>query len=244
MSVALVVGARPQFIKTAALANSFKEYGLDFFIIHTGQHYDYELSQIFFEEFEIPEPDHNLDVGSGFHGYQTGEMLKRCETILREVKPRLVIVYGDTNSTLAGALASVKLKIPVAHVEAGLRSGLRYMPEEINRILVDHISELLFAPTKTAVNKLNEEGIRSEVYLTGDVMLDLFIKFSNQFSKENKDFILVTLHRAENVDTPKRLKSILEALIECCENIVFPLSLIHISEPTRPLYISYAVFCL
>jgi len=218
-----VVGARPNFVKLAALYFKLKDH-TDQLVIHTGQHYDYEMSQVFFDEFKIPEPDYNLNVGSGFHGFQTGEMLKRCEEILLKISPDMVIVYGDTNSTLAGALASVKLKIPVAHVEAGLRSGLRYMAEEINRIIVDHISELLFAPTKTALNNLIKEGINEKLYLTGDIMLDLFLKFKNTFmSNTHEDFILVTIHRAENTDKPEKLKNILEALIECKEHIVFPM---------------------
>lgn len=218
-----VVGARPNFVKLAVLYPELSDV-FDQLIVHTGQHYDYELSKIFFEELKIPEPDYNLGVGSGLHGYQTGEMLKRCENVFVEEKSTLVVVYGDTNSTLAGALASVKLKIPVAHVEAGLRCGLRYMPEEINRVLVDHVSELLFAPTETAVKNLYCEGIRSGVYFTGDIMLDLFLKFGKRFLKGGEeDFILVTVHRAENVDNPERLKAILEALVECGENIIFPM---------------------
>jgi len=217
-----IVGARPNFVKLAVLypvlSKSFCQL-----IVHTGQHYDYELSRVFFDELDIPMPDYNLNVGSGLHGFQTGEMLKRCEEVLVKVKPKLVIVYGDTNSTLAGALASVKLKVPVAHVEAGLRSGLKYMPEEVNRIIVDHISELLFAPTKTAVKNLYDEGIRNGVYLTGDVMLDLFLKYSRQFYSRSEDFLLVTIHRAENTDDPRRLKNILEALTACNEKIIFPI---------------------
>lgn len=155
-----VVGARPNFIKLAALYPRLRCFNQ--IIIHTGQHYDYEMNKIFFEEFKIPEPDYDLNERSGSHGYQTGEMLKRCEEVLLKMKSNIVIVYGDTNSTLAGALASVKLGIPVAHVEAGLRCGAKYMPEEINRILVGHISELLFAPTKTALKNLNEEGVNKE----------------------------------------------------------------------------------
>jgi len=216
-----VVGARPNFIKLAIVYPGFNSSNQ--LIVHTGQHYDYELSKIFFKELNIPEPDYNLNVGSGPHGYQVGEMLKRCEGILVKEGPSLVIVYGDTNSTLAGALAAVKLGIPVVHVEAGLRCGLRYMAEEINRVLVDHMSELLFAPTGTAVRNLHAEGIREGVYLTGDVMLDLFLRHRDRFSVKNEDFILATVHRAENVDNPLRLRAILEALIECGERVVFPM---------------------
>ena len=218
-----IVGARPNFIKLAAL---YPELCNDFdqLIVHTGQHYDYEMSKVFFEEFEIPEPNYDLDIGSGSHGYQTGEMLKRCEKVIVKERPKLVIVYGDTNSTLAGALASVKLGIPVAHVEAGLRCGINFMPEEINRVLVDHISEMLFAPTKTALENLRREGINEGVYFTGDIMLDLFLNYRPKFaSSHNGDFILATVHRAENTDIPNRFKAILEALLESNEEIIFPM---------------------
>jgi UDP-N-acetylglucosamine 2-epimerase (non-hydrolysing) len=217
-----IVGARPNFIKLATLYTKLTSF-FNQVIIHTGQHYDYELSKVFFKELNIPDPDYNLNVGSGSHGYQTGEMLKQCEKVLVRKKPQFVIVYGDTNSTLAGALAAVKLRIPVVHIEAGLRCGLRYMPEEINRTLVDHMSKLLFTPTETAMKNLYREGITDGVYFTGDVMLDIFLKFRNSLPKQEEDFILVTVHRAENVDEPERLRYILEALVECNENIVFPM---------------------
>lgn len=219
-----IVGARPNFIKLTVLYPELRKK-FEQVIIHTGQHYDYELSRVFFEEFDIPEPDYNLDVGSGSHGYQVGEMLKRCEEVLVREEPRLIVVYGDTNSTLAGALASVKLGIPVAHVEAGVRSFERYMAEEVNRVIVDHISEFLFAPTHTAMENLRREGIERGAYLTGDVMLDLFNRFRDileQYGGEG-EFILVTIHRAENVDKPNRLRNILEALIASGEEILFPI---------------------
>jgi UDP-N-acetylglucosamine 2-epimerase (non-hydrolysing) len=220
--IAHIVGTRPNFIKLAALYPKLSMF--EQLVVHTGQHYDYELNNVFYKELKIPKPDYNLEIGSGTHCYQIGEMLKYCEKILMKEDPKLVIVYGDTNSTLAGALSSIKLGIPVAHVEAGLRSGLKYMHEEINRVLVDHISWLLFTPTKTAVKNLYNEGIRDGVYLTGDVMLDLFLKFKDRFVKhQNEDFILVTIHRAENTDDPVRLKAILKALVECGEEIVFPM---------------------
>ena len=186
---------------------------------------EYELSKVFFEGFHIPEPNYNLNVGSGSHGYQVGEMLKRCEGVLLKEKPSLVMVYGDTNSTLAGALASVKLKIPVAHVEAGVRSYERYMAEGVNRVLVDYISELLFAPTDRAKENLRREGVERGVYVTGDVMLDLFNKFRDKLDQQisKNEFILVTVHRAENVDDPSRLRSILEALVESGMEVIFPI---------------------
>ncbi|MEM2550465.1 MAG: UDP-N-acetylglucosamine 2-epimerase (non-hydrolyzing) [Nitrososphaerota archaeon] len=217
-----VVGARPNFIKLSVVYSALRNT-CDQLIVHTGQHYDYELSRVFFKELNIPEPDYNLNVGSGPHGYQTGEMLKRVEEVLLKEKPRLVMVYGDTNSTLAGALASVKLGIPVAHVEAGVRSYEKYMVEEINRVVVDRVSELLFAPTLRAVENLRKEGLVEGVYFTGDIMLDLFLSVRNRFNVRNEGFILVTVHRAENTDNPERLKTILEALVESGERIIFPM---------------------
>ncbi|MEM2240135.1 MAG: UDP-N-acetylglucosamine 2-epimerase (non-hydrolyzing) [Candidatus Bathyarchaeia archaeon] len=217
-----VVGARPNFIKLSAVYTALKRF-FNQLIVHTGQHYDYELSRVFFKELNIPEPNYDLNVGSGPHGYQTGEILKRVEEVLLKEKPRMVMVYGDTNSTLAGALASVKLGIRVAHVEAGVRSYEKHMAEEINRVIVDRISDLLFAPTERAVKNLRKEGIVEGVYFTGDVMLDLFLSFRNRFNVRDEDFILVTVHRAENTDDPKRLKTILEALAESGEEVVFPM---------------------
>ena len=216
-----VVGARPQFIKAAVVSNSLREKGFREIILHTGQHYDENLDRVFFEELELPEPDYNLGVGSGTHGYQTGEMLKGIESVLMKESPELVIVYGDTNSTIAGALASAKLHIPVAHVEAGLRSFNRMMPEEINRIVADHLSEVLFAPTKTAVKNLLREGIPEErIYLVGDVMYDASLFYGEKAEMkseilkrlriEPKNYVLVTIHRAENADNLENLKRIFE----------------------------------
>ena len=230
MKIASVVGARPNFIKLAPVSKELRKE-FNEIIIHTGQHYDYEMDKVFFDELGIPEPDYHLGVGSGSHGYQTGEMLKRVEEVLTKEKPDMVLVFGDTNSTLAGALAAVKLHIKVAHVEAGLRSFDKKMPEEINRVLTDHCSDLLFCPTETAVKNLKNEGITKGVYLTGDVMVDALqenIKIAEKKSKildeldlKPKEYYLATVHRAENTDDFSRLKSIVDAFCEI-ENIVFP----------------------
>jgi len=232
LTVALsVVGARPNFIKLAALhkplARSFKHI-----IVHTGQHYDFEMSKIFFEHLKIPKPDHNLQVGSGSQGYQLGEMIKRLEGFLIKETPDLVIVYGDTNSTLAGALGSVKLHIPVAHIEAGLRSYDMKMPEEVNRVLTDNVSQYLFAPTQTALKNLNREHVQGKAYLCGDVMVDILkdtIQVAEERSKvfdnlelKPKQYLVATIHRAENTDTKRRLTSIVQALTKINEIIVFP----------------------
>ena len=230
MKIASVIGARPNFIKAAPVSREIrKEYNE--ILIHTGQHYDYEMNRIFFNELNIPEPDYYLGVGSGSHSYQTGEMLKRIEKVLIKEKPDIVLVYGDTNSTLAGALAAVKLHIKVGHVEAGLRSFDRKMPEEINRVLTDHCSDLLFCPTKTAVENLKREGITGGVYLTGDVMVDALkenINIAEKKSKilkkldlKRKSYYLATVHRAENTDNFNRLKNIVNAFCKI-ENLVFP----------------------
>lgn len=232
MKIATVVGARPQFIKMAPVSRELRKH-FDEVVIHTGQHYDYEMDGIFFKQLAIPKPDYNLGVGSGSHGYQTGEMLKRIEDVLIEEKPDLVLVYGDTNSTLAGALASVKLHIKIAHVEAGLRCFDKTVPEEVNRILTDHVSDLLFAPTECAVKNLLNEGITNGVHLTGDVMLDALlnnITIAEQESKiigelgiESKSYLLATIHRAENTDDQSRLKNIIECLIKCKRRTIFPI---------------------
>ncbi|MFO7890670.1 MAG: UDP-N-acetyl glucosamine 2-epimerase [bacterium] len=244
-----IVGARPQFIKYFPVFRATKEYNkkakkndvLQDILIHTGQHYDYAMSKIFFDEFGLKEPDYHLEVGSGTHGQQTGDILKHTEAVLQQIKPDIVIVYGDTNTTLGGALAAVKLHIPVAHVEAGLRSFNRHMPEEINRITTDHISSLLFCPSKTAVNNLKKEGFENffnegdlcdihtfnsdndkkffngsvpVVINSGDVMYDVFLdarKIAQRKSSileklklQNKEFGLLTMHRAENTDDIKQ----------------------------------------
>ncbi len=213
------MGARPQFIKAAVISRLIAhEYSgaISEYSVHTGQHYDNNMSEVFFKELLIPEPDINLEVGSGSHGRQTGEMLYKIEEVLQQQKPDWVLVYGDTNSTLAGALAAGKLNIPVAHVEAGLRSFNRKMAEEQNRVLTDHLASLLFCPTEVARQNLEAEGIKEDVEVVGDVMYDasLFYRsiLADQRSDLSDNFYLLTLHRAENTDNPERLSAIVEAL--------------------------------
>ncbi len=231
MKIVSIVGARPQFIKVKPLTDEFKKKRINHLLVHTGQHYDYEMSKIFFDELNIPEPDYNLEVGSHSQGKQTALMLERIEKVLLKEKPNLVIVYGDTNSTLSGALGAVKLHIPVAHVEAGLRSYRMNMPEEVNRVLTDRISKFLFCPTKTAVENLKKENIAKGVYLVGDVMYDVFknskckmqkSKILKKLNLRSKEYLLLTIHRQENTDSPKNLKLILSALKQTKEKIVFP----------------------
>lgn len=232
MKIATVVGARPQFIKAAAVSRILRRNHKEI-LIHTGQHYDANMSDVFFEELHIPKPDYNLGIGSGHHGAQTGATLAKVEEVLLDEKPDALLVYGDTNSTLAGALAAAKLYIPVIHIEAGLRSFNRRMPEEINRVLTDHISEWLFCPTDTAVHNLAQEGIKQGVYQIGDVMYDAFLynqELAHQKSKiletlglQAKKYILCTIHRAENTDDPSRLKAILTALAQVQKPVVLPL---------------------
>ncbi|GAB6168152.1 UDP-N-acetylglucosamine 2-epimerase (non-hydrolyzing) [Clostridium carnis] len=232
MKIITVVGARPQFIKAAPVSKELRK-NFEEILIHTGQHYDDNMSKIFFEELKIPTPDYNLHIGSGGHGKMTGEMLSKLEEIYIKEKPDCVLVYGDTNSTLAGALAASKLLIPVVHVEAGLRSFNKKMPEEQNRILTDNISKLLLVPTEDAEKNLENEGIRDGVHNIGDVMYDAVLMFKELAkNKENLledlglkkgEYILTTIHRAENTNSIERLKNIIEALNESGEKIVLPL---------------------
>lgn len=231
MKIASIVGARPNFIKLAPLSKELRRRGIDEVIIHTGQHYNYEMDKIFFDDLGIPAPDYHMGIGSGSHGLQTGEMLKKTEEVLIAEKPDVVIVFGDTNSTLAGSLAAAKLHIKSAHVEAGLRSFDRSMPEEINRVLVDHCSDLLLCPTTTAVDNLRREGITKGVYLTGDVMVDAQRECESIAGKRShilddlnlkpKGYYLATVHRASNTDEPNKLREITEALKDL-GNVVFP----------------------
>ncbi len=224
-TILTVIGARPQFVKAAVLSRLIrKKYSKKFkeILVHTGQHYDKNMSDVFFEEMGIPKPDYNLNIGSGSHGKMTGRMLEAIENLLLEIKPDYLLVYGDTNSTLAGALAASKMHISVVHVEAGLRSFNMQMPEEQNRIVADHLSSHLLCPTETAIENLKKEGITEGVVNVGDIMLDasLFyrgkVKTSQSFLpdeiKKLNNFFLITLHRAENTDDKERLTSIVTAL--------------------------------
>lgn len=244
MKLVTIVGARPQFIKAAAFSNKFRGNKNNIeILVHTGQHYDKNMSDVFFEELGIPVPDYNLEVGSGSHGQQTGRMLEKIEEILLKENPDGVLLYGDTNSTLAGALAASKLLIPVFHVEAGLRSYDMKMPEEQNRVLTDHLSSLLFCPTQTAVNNLKTENIVEGVYNVGDIMLDSVIanlkiaekKYCdnswinelnlNDFNEKRLDsgFYLATIHRPINTDNHDNLKTIIMALNELNRVVLMPL---------------------
>lgn len=230
MKIITVVGARPQFIKASAVSAKLRTKNREV-LIHTGQHYDNNMSEIFFQELGIPKPDYNLEVGSWGHGKQIGHMLIKLEEIYLKEKPDMVLVYGDTNSTLAGALCASKLLIPVAHIEAGLRSFNMNMPEEQNRILTDHISRILFPPTETAVLNLKKEGIEKAVYNVGDVMFDAVLNFKTLAEKRcildnldiDNEYILTTIHRAENTNDIDRLKNIIEALNESGRQIILPL---------------------
>ena len=236
MRVVTVVGARPQFIKAAAVSRVLRTYPeVDEIIIHTGQHYDEKMSDVFFSELEIAPPHHNLDAGSGSHGAQTAHMLAGVERVLMELRPDVVLIYGDTNSTLAAVLAASKLHIPVAHVEAGLRSFNRRMPEEINRIVADHISDILFAPTDLAVANLRREGIEEgKIVKCGDVMYDAAVYFGartdqsailRELGLRPGEYVLATIHRAENTGDRGRLKAILGGLREfaATARVVLPL---------------------
>jgi len=241
-----IVGARPQIIKAAALSRAINKYyahKIEDIIVHTGQHYDYNMSQVFFEELEIPKPHINMGVGSGSHATQTAQIMLKTEDIIQSEKPDIVVVYGDTNSTLAVAITAAKMHYPVAHIEAGLRSFNKTMPEEINRITCDHVSTLLFAPTQTAINNLQKEGFKltqaafdidhPAILMSGDIMYDNALYFSNKASKLalldkiKGDFALVTIHREQNTDRLDNLKQITSLLIQIADeqqiDIVFPI---------------------
>ena len=236
MKIVTIVGARPQFIKAAVVSRAFRAQasGMREVLVHTGQHYDANMSDVFFAELDIPRPDYHLGIGGGTHGQNTGRMIEAIEDVLLQEQPDWLLVYGDTDSTLAGALAAVKLHIPVAHVEAGLRSFNRRMPEEINRVLTDHAADLLFTPTDTATRNLAQEGITGEkVQQVGDVMYDAALYYgakAEQQSRildtlglESKRYILATVHRQENTDDRERLRHILAGFAESPQPVVWPL---------------------
>ncbi len=221
--IAIVLGTRPEIIKMSPVIRECERRGLDYFILHTGQHYSYEMDRVFFEELELPQPKYNLDVGSGTHAEQTGKIMIGVEKILMKEKPDVVLVQGDTNTVLAGALAAAKLHIKVGHVEAGLRSYDRRMPEEINRVLTDHISDYLFVPTEKAKQNLLREGIdENKIFVTGNTIVDAVyqnleiakrkVNVLKDLGLKPKEYFLMTAHRQENVDVKERLEGILKGL--------------------------------
>ena len=234
MKIVSIIGARPQFIKCGPVSRELRKFATEI-LVHTGQHYDANMSDVFFRDLNIPKPDYNLEVGSASHAQQTAEMLKKIEEVILREQPEYVVVYGDTNSTLAGAMVAAKLHIKVVHIEAGLRSFNRRMPEEINRIVTDHLSSFLFCPTKTAVKYLHQEGVKEGVFLVGDVMYDALFEHLDvaqrtstilkQLGLKSKEFLLATMHRAENTDNPQNLKNIIQAFLNLANaghKIVFP----------------------
>lgn len=232
MRVLSVIGARPQFVKAALLSAEFGRQGVDEVLVHTGQHYDRSMSDVFFEELQIPAPRHQLGVGSASHGAQTGEMLKRLEPVVEAERPDWLLVYGDTNSTLAGALVAAKLHVKVAHVEAGLRSFNKAMPEEINRIVADHVADLLLVPNESSARQLAREGIQKGVRVVGDLMVDLATQVAatlpavpevvRRFEVEPRTYAVATIHRASNTDDVRTFERILEGLRDTGYPIIFP----------------------
>lgn len=219
MIVMSVVGARPQFVKLAPMSSAFESQGIEHVIVHTGQHYDQIMSDSFFEELDIPHPDYQLTVGSASHGRQTGEMMIELESVMEKVRPDWVLVYGDTNSTLAAALCAAKMNIPLAHLEAGLRSFNRSMPEEHNRVLTDHSADLLLAPTEVAAQHLKNEGLEDKTFIVGDVMTDVLYKVRdevasvpNPLSVPDGGYYIATIHRPQNTDSNQRLTEIIASL--------------------------------
>jgi len=232
MKVMLIVGVRPEFVQCAPLLKELDQ-SCEIILVHTGQHYDFEMSELLFNQLNIMKPGYHLNVGSGRHGEQTGKMIRKIEKLLLKERPDLVLVFGDTNSTLAGALAASKLKIRVGHVEAGMRSFDKSMPEEVNRILTDHCSDLLFCSTKTAVDNLKNEGIVNNIYLTGDVMVDSLL-YNREIAERNSnilyqlnlrpnEYIVATVHRERNTSKKGYLKNIVDSFVEAEEMIVFPI---------------------
>ncbi len=233
MKALSLVGARPQFIKEAVIQEKVQKAGIQEILVHSGQHYDQNMSDVFFKVLKMKEPDYNLNVGSGFHGEVTGKIMIEFEKVVLKEKPDVILVYGDTNTTLAGALVGAKLKIPVAHIEAGIRQEPKDMPEEINRVVTDHVSKFLFCPSQMSVKNLEKEGITKGVYFVGDVMYDLFLKMKPFFDysvverlnlKEN-EYIVCTIHRDFNTDVKENLEQIIKNLNRISKEIpiVFPM---------------------
>jgi UDP-N-acetylglucosamine 2-epimerase len=233
MKIVTILGARPQFVKASVVSCAFRQVGIEEIIVHTGQHFDARMSDIFFKDLDLPQPDYHLNIHSLNHGAMTGRMMEKIEELLLQNRPNWICVYGDTNSTLAGALVAAKLYIPLAHIEAGLRSFNREMPEEVNRVVTDHLAQLLFAPTPLAIECLQKEGIVQGIHLVGDVMMDAILTFklkannsSNILSKYQlnpQKFYLATIHRPSNTDNRDRLSSILKSLTELDLPVVFPI---------------------
>jgi UDP-N-acetylglucosamine 2-epimerase len=233
MKILTVIGARPQFIKAWPMSRALRAAGMEEYIVHTGQHYDYQMSEVFFRELDIPRPDCNLQIGSGSHGRQTGAMLDQIEQVLVAQRPTWVVVFGDTNSTIAAALAAAKLQLPIAHIEAGLRSFNRRMPEEINRVLTDHLSTILFCPTATSVENLSREGVTKGVHLVGDVMhaalsdaAAIAAASSNIMATLElapRQYAVATIHRAENTDHLPHLCALLTALSSLPVPVILPI---------------------
>ena len=233
MKIVTLVGARPQFIKAAVVSAAFSRAGIHEVMIHTGQHFDALMSDIFFADLELPQPHYHLDIHSLNHGAMTGRMMEKIEDLLLKERPDRVCVYGDTNSTLAGALAAAKLNLPLAHIEAGLRSFNRQMPEEVNRVVADHLAQLLFAPTPLAVRSLAQEGIVQGVHLVGDVMMDAVLAYQSKAAQTSQvlakyrlkpqEFYLATIHRASNTDDRARLHNILRSFSTLDFRVVFPI---------------------
>ena len=233
MKILTVIGARPQFVKAAVFSRQLSLIcGSQEVLVHTGQHYDNLMSEIFFSELNLKKPDYNLGIGGGSHGHNTGKMIEAIESVLLIEKPDYVLVYGDTDSTLAATLAAVKIHLPVCHIESGLRSFNKLMPEEINRVIVDHCSQLLFVPTENAVGNLSNEGIKHNVHVVGDIMYDAALYYGeiatsqsdvlNTLEISSKDYILATIHRQENTDSQKRLKLIIETLNSAPMPVILP----------------------
>lgn len=233
MKVVTILGARPQFIKASVVSLALKDFGIGEILIHTGQHFDAQMSDVFFADLDLPTPDYHLDIHSLSHGAMTGRMMEQIEELLIQNQPDCVCVYGDTNSTLAGALVAAKLSIPLIHIEAGLRSYNREMPEEVNRVVTDHLAQLLFAPTQLALKCLQKEGIEKGVHLVGDVMMDTILTFKTKAQETShilekhqlnpQEFYLATIHRPSNTDNRDRLRAILDNLTKLNLPVIFPI---------------------